>query len=128
MKTILALVSAVYTISFAQAADPHDPHFVDPHEKSAAEKYYTYIPLIGVGALATASAIALGLAPITLALGRKKRSLQNDNFEEALKYFELAMKLDSEFCLPQVLCEAASQGNKATTKLQKSARKTAKVG
>ena len=82
-----------------------------------------------VGATAAAGLVTVGaLAVLQLALGRKKRSAGADAFMESLKYFNLAMELDSEFCLPLVICEAASKNNKKGTKLQKAAAKTAEAG
>ena len=139
MKTVFALLSVVCLGIYiaGTSAEPARPVYrPTPAATAAPSGGGALLPLLGVSALAGAglavgSAVAtvgLGLTPVVLTLGKKKRSLRNDAFLESLKYFDLAMELDSEFCLPLVLCEAASKQNKKSTKLQKAASKTARAG
>ena len=88
----------------------------------------TNLAVLGLSTLGTAGLAAAGVFLALTLTGKKKRSLREDAFMESLKYFDLAMELDSELCLPFVLCEAASKHNKEATQLEKAAADTAKAG
>ena len=120
----------------APVAVPYKPTSVTPAASSGSTLKTLPLEIIALSGLAgTAIGIAnvfggtaLGFSPLIITAGKKKRSTGTHSFLEALRYFDLAMEFDSEFCLPLVLCEAASKQNKKATKLQKAAAKTAKVG
>ena len=83
---------------------------------------------LGLASASTIGALAASLLPLTITIGKKKRSVKENAFAASLKYFDLAMNFDTEFCLPLVFCEAASEQNENSTELQKAAINTARIG
>jgi len=124
MKTLIVLVALIVLVSGGPSRGYRRQQSSrgggNPLGGLLAAKAFALKTALGVSALGTAATVggiyaasALGLAGIGTisAISLGKRSVDStDELALAIHYFDLAMELDSEMCVPLIFCETAVKG------------------